>query len=117
MIVNVAVVLPAGTVTFAGTVAYEVLLLLRVTTEPPAGARPVSVTVPVEFAPPLTLVGFTVRLDRVGALTVRVAEAVPPPAIIFAVVFKETGVVVMVKVAVVAPAAAVTLLGTWATLL
>jgi hypothetical protein len=56
--VNVAVVAPAGTVTFAGTVARDVLPLERVNTTPDGGAAPVSVTVPVEGLPPVTDVGF-----------------------------------------------------------
>jgi hypothetical protein len=42
--VNAAVVVPAGTVTDAGTVT-EVLLLARVTANPPVGAAALSVTV------------------------------------------------------------------------
>src|SRR5207302_9011657 len=53
--VNVALLAPAATVTLAGTVAVDVLLLVRVTAAPPAGAGPLSVTVPVEdCAPPVT---------------------------------------------------------------
>jgi hypothetical protein len=54
--VNLAVALPAATVTEAGTTA-EVLELESVTTAPPAGAALVSLTVPVAFAPPFTLAG------------------------------------------------------------
>src|SRR5256885_16411454 len=52
--VNVALLAPAATVTLAGTVAVDVLLL-RVTAAPPVGAGPLSVTVPVEGDPPVTL--------------------------------------------------------------
>ncbi|MCK7490004.1 MAG: hypothetical protein MZU79_07120 [Anaerotruncus sp.] len=45
---KVAAVAPAGTVTVAGTWAAAVLLDVSVTTAPPAGAGPLSVTVPVE---------------------------------------------------------------------
>jgi len=74
--VKVAEVAFAGTVTLAGTVAAEVLLLDNATTVPPAGAYPLSVTVPVEVAePPTTLVGFKVKDVRPVAtgFTVNVA--------------------------------------------
>src|SRR5438067_13563548 len=58
LIVKVAVVLAAGTVTLEGTLA-AALLLESVTCAPPAGAGPLSVTVPVDdCVPPVTLVGF-----------------------------------------------------------
>ena len=60
VIVKVLVVVPAATVTEAGTVAALRLLLASVTTAPPAGAAALSVTVPVLFAPPVRLPGFTV---------------------------------------------------------
>ena len=63
---NVALLAPAATVTLAGTVAVDVLLLERETVAPPAGAGPLSVTVPVEGDPPVTLVGFNVSEERVG---------------------------------------------------
>jgi len=64
--VNVALLAPAATVTLAGTVAVDVLLLERETVAPPVGAGPLSVTVPVEADPPVTLVGFNVSEERVG---------------------------------------------------
>ncbi len=45
VIVNVALVLSSGTVTVGGTLA-AALSLLSVTTAPPLGAGPLSVTVP-----------------------------------------------------------------------
>src|SRR6266850_192105 len=64
--VNVALVAPAGTATLEGTLAAP-LLLESATCAPPAGAGPLSVTVPVEdCVPPITLVGFRVSEDRVG---------------------------------------------------
>lgn len=76
--VKVALVAPAATVTEVGTVATPVFPLVSVTTAPPAGALPVSVTVPVEFAlPPTTVVGFSVSVETLGAVTVSVPEAVP----------------------------------------
>jgi hypothetical protein len=80
--VNAAAVAPAATVTPAGTVA-AVELPDSATTAPPVGAALVSVTVPVEEAPPVTLVGLIVTADRFdGAgtgFTVNVAVRVAPP--------------------------------------
>ena len=61
---NVALVAPAATVTLEGTLAAVVLLLERVTCAPPVGAGPLSVTVPVEEFPPVTLVGFSESEER-----------------------------------------------------
>jgi hypothetical protein len=58
--VKVALAAPAATITLEGTLAVAVLLLESVTCAPPAGAGPLSVTVPVEEFPPVTLVGFRV---------------------------------------------------------
>ena len=63
VIVKLALVAPAPTVTLAG-VAADALLSESVTTAPPAGAAPVSVTVPCEELPPTTLVGLTVNVER-----------------------------------------------------
>src|SRR5213594_103750 len=80
--VKVAVMPPVGTVTLAGTVATPGLLLDRLTTAPPLGAGPLSVTVPVEELPPVTLVGLRLSDESVGALAVTVKllalVAVPP---------------------------------------
>ena len=73
--VKVAVMPPVGTVTLAGTVATLVLLLERATTAPPLGAGPLSVTVPVEELPPVTLVGLRVSEESVGGAGVTVSEA------------------------------------------
>jgi len=63
--VKFALVAPAATVTLAGTVAAETLLE-RVTCEPPVGAAPLSVTVPVEEDPPVILVGLSATEESVG---------------------------------------------------
>ena len=76
--VKVAVLAPATTRTLAGTVAAAVLLLERVTVAPPVGAGPVSVAVPVELLPPVTVVGFRVRVDNAGGFTVRPVVFVTP---------------------------------------
>jgi len=94
---KVALVAPAGTVTVEGTPAAP-LSLESATCAPPAGAGPLSATVPVEDCrPPITLVGFrvseesagrgigfTVRLivvDLVKALAVPVMVAVTVPVV------------------------------------
>jgi len=68
----------AATVTVAGTEAAE-LSLDRLTTNPPAEARPFSVTVPVELMPPPTVEGFRLTEEREDGLTVSVACIAPPP--------------------------------------
>ena len=81
--VNVALVLPASTVTLTGTLAAP-LLLDSITCAPPAGAGPLSVTVPVEdpSGPPTTLLGFRVSEETVGrggGVTVSEADRLTPP--------------------------------------
>ena len=80
--VKVTLLLPAGTVTLEGTLA-AALLLESVTCAPPAGAGPLSVTVPVDdCAPPTTLVGFNVSEETVGrggGITVSEADVLAPP--------------------------------------
>src|SRR5437773_11673016 len=74
LIVKVAVVLAAGTVTVEGTLA-AALLLESVTCAPPAGAGPLSVTVPVDdCVPPVTLVGFNVSEEKIGRASCRERE-------------------------------------------
>ena len=78
---KVALMAPAGTITLEGTLAAP-LLLESATCAPPAGAGPLSVTVPVEDVPPITLVGFSVTEETVGSgggVTVSVAVWVTPP--------------------------------------
>ncbi len=66
--VKLALVAPAGTVTLAGTLATEALLLERAMTAPPLGAGPLSVSVPIEELPPVTVVGFKMSDERVTVL-------------------------------------------------
>ena len=61
--VNVALVVPAATVTLAGTRATVVLPLESATCAPPLGAGPLNVTVPVDELPPTTLVGLSVSAE------------------------------------------------------
>src|SRR5712664_4034077 len=83
--VKVALIAPAATVTLDGTLAAVVLLLESVTCAPPAGAAPLSVTVPVEdCVPPTTLVGLSVSEESVGAgggagVTLSEADLLTPP--------------------------------------
>ena len=74
--VKAALVAPAGMVTLAGTVATTMLLLVRETTAPPVSAGPLSMTLPVEGDPPLTLLGFNTSEVRVGGCAETVSEAV-----------------------------------------
>jgi hypothetical protein len=60
---KVALGAPAATVTLEGTLA-ALLLLESKTWAPLAGAGPLSVTVPVEEFPPVTLVGFSESEER-----------------------------------------------------
>lgn len=71
--VNVAVVAFAATVTLPGTCATAGLALERMTTVPPDGAGPLSVTVPVDELPPVRDAGLRETVLSVGAVTVSVA--------------------------------------------
>ena len=81
--VNVALVAPAATVTFAGTVAAAVLLLDSATTAPPDGAALVNVAVPWELLPPTTVNGVSEIADSAGGdvagcgVKVRTADHAP----------------------------------------
>jgi hypothetical protein len=63
---NVAVVAPALTVIFGGTVAIAVSLLPSDTSIPPVGAALVNVAVPCDELPPTTLAGLRTMVDSVG---------------------------------------------------
>src|SRR5947208_15420097 len=85
LIVNVALVAPAATVTLEGTVAAAVLLLESATCAPPAGAAPLNVTVPVEdCVPPIALGGLSVSDESVaggggaGATVIEAVRVTPP---------------------------------------
>src|SRR5262245_49345748 len=123
--VKVTLLAPAATVTLASTVAALVSLLDRATTAPPPGAALVSVTVPCEVLPPVTLVGFNVSEDKLAGgggggtgRTVRAAVRVVPLKVAERVtLFVAVTVTVLIgKLALVAPAATVTLAGIEATL-
>jgi hypothetical protein len=84
VIVKLAEVEPAAIETLDGTVAALVLLLESETVTPPDGAAAVSVTLPVDDVPPVTLVGLTDNELRAAfvvvaaAFTVRAAVFVTP---------------------------------------
>src|SRR3990170_2305020 len=108
---KLAVVAPAATVTLAGSVA-AALLLDSATSAPPAGAGPFKLTVPVEDSPPVTLAGLTETAASAGGLIVRAGFCVPLKlAVIKAEVTAPTALVFTENVAVVSPAATVTLAG------
>jgi hypothetical protein len=80
VMLNVAELVPAGTVTFPGTIAFVGLLLVSVTTKG-LDVTLLSVTVPTELDPPTTVVGFKVKEESAagtGALTVSVADLFTP---------------------------------------
>src|SRR5437016_12276724 len=78
--VKVALVALPGTVTLAGTLATPGLLLDRLTTAPPLGAGALSVTVPVEELPPVTLDGLRLSAESVGGAGVTEGVAVTADA-------------------------------------
>jgi len=75
---KVALVLLAAIVTVDGTAAANVLLLESVNVAPPAGAGPLSVTVPVEGVPPRTEVGLKENALNVAAATFKPAVLAIP---------------------------------------
>ena len=113
---NVAVVFPPLTVTFAGTSALEEVLD-NVTAIPDVGAAPLSVTVPVDGEPPVTVAGLTDMESKIAGLTVKVELAdVTPNLPVTGTCFSEaTPNVLTTKVAVEEPAGIVTDPGTDAT--
>jgi hypothetical protein len=123
--VNVALVAPAATMTLPGTVA-AVLLLDSVTLAPVDGAALVSVAVPCDVLPPVTVVGLSAIADNVGcpgggaapALTVNdIAALSRSRPVIVTAVSEVTGDVAIGNVALAAPAGTVTFAGTVAALL
>ena len=120
---KLALLWPAETVMLAGRVATALLLVESVTTMPPEGAAPESVTVPWDVSPPLTVAGLSAMEDRLTAVAgeagmiVNVAcfELAPTVAVMTALAVPVTDLVLTVNPAVVLPAATVTLGATVAT--
>jgi hypothetical protein len=77
---KVALAAPAGMVMLEGTVAAGVFPLERVTSAPPAGARALRATVPVDGVPPRTELGLNVTDAIVVGETVRFADADVTPS-------------------------------------
>jgi len=111
LIVNVADDFPAATVTEEGNDAEEELLDSP-TNDPPVGAALLSVTVPVDEDPPDTLEGF--KLTEIGAIVSFAVWPTPGVAETSATSDAVTVVVFTVNVALVLPAATVTVDGTMA---
>ena len=74
-----ALLLPAETVTVAGTVAAPIELFSAMV-NPPAGAGPFIATVPVAPPPPLTVVGLMEIDSSDGASTATLIAFVAPPS-------------------------------------
>ncbi len=114
---NVAVELPAGTVTDAGidATAEAPLTTVRGTAVSEIVGAP-SVSVPVVVSPPTSDVGLNVRVLGISWVSVRTAVILDPPkeAVRFAVVLVDTPLVVTVAGALVPPAGTVTVGGTTA---
>jgi hypothetical protein len=118
--VKVAVVAPAATVTFVGTVAAAESSDSE-TTRPPVGAGALNVTVPVDALPPTTLAGLSDTAESAGplvpaGLSVSVALFVAfwYDAEMDTVVVAVTCAVLTLNVARVCPAGTTTLFGTTA---
>ena len=75
---KLALVAPAGMVTVEG-IEVAPLLSESATCAPPAGAGPLSVTVPVTEVPPITLARLRFSAETLGGSTVSVAVRVAPP--------------------------------------
>lgn len=109
--------LPCGMVTLGGTVATPGLLLVSVTTAPPAGASPFRKTVADAFPPETMVDGLIINWTRIGGTTVNCAAKVAPEAPdrvaeTVAVVLAVTWEVFAVNVALETPAGMATLGGT-----
>lgn len=108
-------VVPAGTVTFVGTVAAARFELVRVTTVPPVAAAPFNVTVAVDVEDPKAVDG--ARLTEYGIGTAEVVSATVrlPPAFVAVIVVDpvvDASRVGIANVPSVAPAGIVMLAGT-----
>ncbi len=76
-------VAPPAMLKLAGTVAAVVLLLVRVTRKPAAGAGPLRITVPTELLPPVSEPGLNDKDASVAGLTVKVLLRLFPLSVAF----------------------------------
>ena len=105
----------AATVTFAGTGNTPALLLIRLTISPPAGAFPLSVTVPVVNCPGASVAGLKDSIVTTGGITVSMPDRNVPlgsVAVMLTLAVAAMGSVVTLKVPLVAPPAILKLAGT-----
>jgi len=111
--VKVVDLLPWPIVTDAGTDA-EVELDAKATTVPPDGAGRLRVTVPIELAPPTSVVGLKLIPERSATFSVRfaVSDELPKVPVMVALVEVDTIDVVIGNVTLVAPAGTQTVGGT-----
>ena len=110
---NVVVREPAGTIAVDGTCAADVRLLVREITAPARGAAPLSINVPVEGDPPVTVLGFRVIDVKEATETLSVVVLVfPNIAVRVTEVEAAIPLVMMVNVALVLPPGIVMLGGT-----
>jgi hypothetical protein len=77
VMVKLALIALAGTVTDTGTVAAAVLSDVSVTTVPPLGAESLNVTVPDELLPPISAAGSRLKLETAAEVTVSFAVCEP----------------------------------------
>ena len=112
--VNVCTLVPAGTLTVAGTGNAPALLLVRLTVTPLAAAFPVRVTVPVVPCPLATLFGLKANCVTTAGRIVSVLVLLPPfsDAVSVAVTWVVTGKVATPKTTLVAPAGIIVVAGT-----
>ena len=101
VMLKLAELAPAGTVTLAGTLAFAGLLLVRDTTTALAVTL-LRVTVPTELEPPTTVVGFKMSDEStagVAAVTVSVTDLLTPKwvAVRLPAGVEPTGLVLTVK--------------------
>ena len=109
---KLAVEAPAAMVTVAGNITDEELEV-TVTVNPPAGARPLRVILPVAVNPPMTEAGAMLNPVKLAGVMVNVADFVTelPVALIDTLVNDETASVLIVKLTLFAPAGTVTVAG------